>query len=91
MNYRSAMVFGRGRPVQDDAEKLQVFDEMVQRYFPGRKVCVDYNGPPPTDLGITSLVEIKIEEWSGKIRMGGPTGPDDDNASAFGSAGTIDL
>ncbi len=51
----------------------------------------DYNAPPPADLGVTALVEVAIKELSGKRRIGPPTGPDDDDADALGSAGVLDL
>ena len=35
MNYRSAVVFGTAREVADESEKSEIFDDMVQRYFPG--------------------------------------------------------
>jgi hypothetical protein len=91
MNYRSAMVFGKGRLIADESEKFELFDQMVQRYFPGRHVGEDYNNPASADLGVTSLVEITIEDWSGKARRGGPTGPDDNNPDAPGSAGVIEF
>ena len=91
MNYRSAVVFGTAREVTDESEKSAIFDDMVQRYFPGRTLGHDYNVPPSTDLGVTTLVEVRIEDWSGKARRGGPTGPDDDDPNAPGSAGVIDL
>jgi uncharacterized protein len=91
MNYRSAMVFGKGRLIEDESEKFRLFDQMVQRYFPGRHVGEDYNNPAPADLGVTSLVEISIEDRSGKVRRGWPTGPDDNKPDAFGSAGVIDF
>ena len=91
MNYRSVMVFGHGKLIEDADRKFEIFDQMVQRYFPGRLVGEDYNPPPPEDLGITALVEVTIDEWSGKARRGGPTGPDDDMPDALGSAGVIDL
>ena len=91
MNYRSVVLFGRGREVTDEDEKFDLFDAMVQRYFPGRMVGEDYNTPPPADLGVTALVEVTIEEWNGKRRIGPPTGPDDDDQDALGSAGVVDL
>ena len=91
MNYRSVMLFGHGKLIEDEDRKFEIFDQMVQRYFPGRRVGQDYDPPPPEDLGATALVEVTIEEWSGKARRGGPTGPDDDNPDASGSAGVIDL
>ena len=91
VNYRSVTLFGRAREVTDEAEKFDLFDKMVQRYFPGRVVGDDYNAPPSPDLGVTALVEVRIEEWNAKARRGVPTGPDDDNPDAPGSAGVIDL
>ena len=87
MNYRSVVLFGTAREVTDPDKKFQLFDQMVQRYFPDRLLERDYNPPPASDLGVTSLVEVRIEEWSAKARRGGPTGPDDDKPDALGSAG----
>ena len=91
MNYCSVMIFGEGREVEDDAEKSKLFDYMVQRYFPGRTLDHDYNAPPPTDLGVTTLVEVGIVDRSAKARRGGPTGPDDDRPDAPGSAGVVQM
>ena len=87
MNYRSVVLFGTAREVTDHDEKFALFDKMVQRYFPDRLLERDYNPPPASDLGVTSLVEVHVEEWSAKARRGGPTGPDDDSPDALGSAG----
>ena len=91
MNYRCATVFGVAREITDEIEKFDLFDKMVQRYFPGRAVGHDYNAPASGDLGATALVEVKIAEWNAKARRGNPTGPDDDNLDALGSAGVIDF
>ena len=87
MNYRSVVLFGLAREVTDNDEKSALFDRMVQRYFPDRLLERDYNPPPATDLGVTALVEVQVEDWNAKARRGGPTGPDDDNPDALGSAG----
>ena len=73
-NYRSVTLFGKAREVEDEDEKFDLFDKMVQRYFPNRKVGRDYNAPPSPDLGITTLVEVKIEEWNAKARRTDRTG-----------------
>ena len=87
MNYRSVVLFGTAQEVTDHDEKFALFDQMVQRYFPDRLLERDYNPPPASDLGVTALVEVSIEEWNAKARRGGPTGPDDDDPEALGSAG----
>ena len=91
MNYRSVVLFGTPREVTDEGEKFALFDQMVQRYFPDRLLERDYNPPPSSDLGVTALVEVRIEDWNAKARHGGPTGPDDDKPEAPGSAGFTDL
>ncbi len=91
MNYRSVVVFGNARQIVDESEKFQLFDQMVQRYFPGRKVDQDYHAPPSQDLEVTSLIEVTIKEWSAKARRGGPTGPEDDRQQALGSAGIVEM
>ena len=91
VNYRSVTLFGSAREVTDEDEKFDLFDKMVQRYFPGRMVGHDYNAPPSPDLGVTALVEVSIEEWNAKARRGAPTGPDDDDPNALGSAGVVEL
>lgn len=91
MNYRSAVVFGQAREIIDEAEKLALFDQMVQRYFPGRIADRDYHAPPSQDLAVTSVIGVTIQDWNAKARRGGPTAPEDDDPSARGSAGVIDL
>ena len=91
MNYRSVVLLGKGRAITDPSEKVKLFEQMVRRYFPGRSLEKDYNPPPDGDLDATALVEVQIEEWNAKARRGGPTGPDDDNPDALGTAGVIDL
>lgn len=91
INYRSVVLFGKGRDIVDEDRKFELFDKMVQRYFPGRNVGEHYNAPPSADLGITALVEVDIEEWNAKARRGGPTGPDDNKPDAKGTAGVVDL
>lgn len=91
MNYRSVVCFGRGRLVEDEAEKARLLERMVRRYFPGREEGVDYSAPPAGHLKATELVEVVIEAASAKARRGGPNGPLDDDPDAPGSAGLIEL
>ena len=91
VNYRSVTLFGSATEVTDEDEKFELFDKMVQRYFPGRMVGHDYNAPPSPDLGVTALVRVSVEEWNAKARRGRPTGPDDDDPDALGSAGVLEL
>ena len=56
MNYRCATVFGVAREITGDTGKFDLFDKMVQRYFPGRTVGHDYNAPAAGDLGATARI-----------------------------------
>jgi nitroimidazol reductase NimA-like FMN-containing flavoprotein (pyridoxamine 5'-phosphate oxidase superfamily) len=90
-NYRSVMCFGRGRIIEDEQLKRQIFEEMTLRYFPGRTAGVDYIPAPPVHLRTTVLLEIEIEEISAKMREGGPKGPHDEDDTALGTRGVVEL
>lgn len=72
MNYRSAMVFGRARPVPDALEGLRLLTEHL---LPGRWDTLR----PPTrkELAATMVLELPLLEWSVKVSDGPP---DDDPA-----------
>jgi nitroimidazol reductase NimA-like FMN-containing flavoprotein (pyridoxamine 5'-phosphate oxidase superfamily) len=91
MNYRSAVCFGRGRRVMDSAVQRTVYEAMVRRYFPGRTEGRDYQAPAAAHLESTALVEVEIEEWSAKMRTGGPLGPMDAVEGAPGTCGVVEL
>src|ERR1051326_8683622 len=91
MNYRSVVCFGRGERVTDPELQQKVYRGMVSRYFPGRTAGRDYAEPPPEHLEATTLVEVRIEEWSAKQREGGPLGPLDADPSAAGTCGVVPL
>lgn len=89
MNYRSAVCFGRGRQVTDEAVQRAVFEAMVGRYFPGRTEGRDYSAPTEGHLESTAFIEVEIEESSAKMRTGGPMGPFDAVADAPGTCGVV--
>ena len=91
MNYRSVVLFGNSREVTQESQKAALFDQMVQRYFPGRTLDQDYHMPSPQDLGATALLEVTLQDVNAKARRGPPTGPEDDDPQAMGSAGVQDL
>jgi nitroimidazol reductase NimA-like FMN-containing flavoprotein (pyridoxamine 5'-phosphate oxidase superfamily) len=91
MNYRSAVCFGRGRRVTDEAVQRAVYQAMVSRYFPGRTEGRDYSAPTEAHLDSTMLVEVEIEEVSAKMRTGGPLGPMDAIADAPGTCGVAEV
>ena len=89
MNYRSVVGFGTAHSIVDASAKAAIFERMTQRYIADRTVERDYAAPSSNDLNTVEVVEVVIEEWSAKARRGGPTGPQDDNPDAPGTAGVI--
>jgi uncharacterized protein len=91
MNYRSVVCFGTTHVISKDSEKTQIFEQAIQRYFPGRTEGQDYEGPSVAHLTQTTLLEVRIKEWSAKARDGGPKGPQDADPDAPGTAGVVKL
>jgi hypothetical protein len=75
VNYRSVVVFGRGRLVEDDVEKLRALELFTERIVAGRWQQV--RPPNPQELRATAVAAVDIESASAKVR-GGP--PSDDDA-----------
>jgi uncharacterized protein len=69
-NYRSAMLFGEGRRVDDEDEKLAVLEALVEKIVPGR--WGDSRVPNAKELRATSVVSVPLHEASAKIRSGPP-------------------
>jgi uncharacterized protein len=78
INYRSVVIFGRGEPIIDQAEKDAALAAFMERVHPGRwSVVRPPNGP---ELKATAVVRIPIDEASAKIRTGGPVDDPEDLA-----------
>ena len=70
VNYRSAVVFGRGRLLDDPAEKLDALAILTEHLAPGRWAAA--RQPNLRELNATTVVAVTIESASAKIRTGGP-------------------
>jgi nitroimidazol reductase NimA-like FMN-containing flavoprotein (pyridoxamine 5'-phosphate oxidase superfamily) len=70
MNYRSAVVRGRGREITDPGEKARALARFVDFLIPGRSAEL----PPITanELRATRVVAVPLAEASVKARAGGP-------------------
>ncbi len=87
-NYRSAMVFGSARLVEDRAERMHGFEQIVERIVPGR--WPEVRAPSENELKATTLLALPLEESSAKVRTGPPLDDEEDYAlSAW--AGVIPL
>ena len=72
INYRSALIFGRGVLIEDDPEKIAALSAFTEKLLPGR--WEDARGPNRKELKATSIVAINIESASAKIRTGSARG-----------------
>lgn len=76
MNYRSVVVFGHARVVDDREEKLEALRLIVEHVVPGRSSEV--RGPNDRELKVTEVLALELDEASAKVRTGPPVdGPED--------------
>ena len=76
MNYRSAVILGKGREVVDRDEKLRVLDALVEHVCAGR--ARDVRPPNEAELRQTLVLAIPLAEASAKIRTGPPIDDEED-------------
>ena len=76
VNYRSVVLFGMGRLVTDEREKLAALEAVTEHLIPGR--WKEARLPNQKELNATSVVSIKIEEASAKVRVGPPVDEEED-------------
>lgn len=78
MNYRSAVVFGTAREVTDREEKIRALESLVEHVVRGRSK--DVRQPNESELRVTTVLALPIDEASAKIRTGGPVDDEEDYA-----------
>jgi nitroimidazol reductase NimA-like FMN-containing flavoprotein (pyridoxamine 5'-phosphate oxidase superfamily) len=88
MNYRSVVVFGTPRIVDDPVEKWNALEAITEHVIPGR--WTDSRPMSEKEQRGTLVVALPITEASAKIREGGP-GDDDEDYSLPIWAGVVPL
>ena len=88
MNFRSVVVFARGRKVEDESERRVALDAIVEHVVPGR--TTEARPPSAAELRATRVLALDLGSASAKVRTGPPV---DDEADATWPAwtGTIPL
>jgi uncharacterized protein len=76
LNYRSAVVLGRARKLDDRREKLRALEAVVEHVVPGRSR--EARAPTDKELAGTSVLALAIDQASAKVRTGPPGDFDDD-------------
>jgi len=69
-NYRSAMLLGTARAVEEPAEKLAALEAIVEHIVPGR--WAEARAPSENELKATAVLALPIDEASAKLRSGPP-------------------
>ena len=75
-NYRSAVVFGKARLIEDPEEKNDALRTITENIIPGR--WEEARLPNEKELKITTVIAIGIDEASAKVRTGPPIDHEED-------------
>jgi len=78
MNYRSAVVLGRARLVEDRDEKYAAMRCFTDHVVPGR--WAELRPITEQELKATAVLALPIDEASAKVRTGPPLDDEDDLA-----------
>ncbi len=70
MNYRSVVILGKATLVDDPDEKLKALRTLSEHILPGR--WDEVRQPNERELKATSVLCVRIEEYSAKVRTGPP-------------------
>ena len=70
MNYRSVVVFGQARALEDPAQKTSVLEAFIERVARGRSR--EARAPNALELRATAVLALPIREASAKRRQGPP-------------------
>lgn len=78
MNYRSVVVFGSARKIEEPAEKTRALRVISEHVIAGR--WEDVRSPSEKELQATTVLAMSIEEASSKVREGPPLDDEEDYA-----------
>jgi uncharacterized protein len=79
MNYRSAVVYGAARRVDDPAERDRALGLIVDHIVPGRSATL--RGNTRKELAATVVLAVPLSDASVKARVGGPKDEPEDVAT----------
>ncbi|MET8145254.1 pyridoxamine 5'-phosphate oxidase family protein [Sphaerisporangium sp. NPDC005288] len=78
VNYRSAMIYGTPRPVEDADERLAGLRAITENLAPGQWEAT--RPPDGKELAATAVVALSLAEASVKVRQGPPVDDEEDYA-----------
>jgi nitroimidazol reductase NimA-like FMN-containing flavoprotein (pyridoxamine 5'-phosphate oxidase superfamily) len=78
MNYRSVMALGHAELVEGTDAKIAALKHFVEKLTPGR--WAEIREPTTQELKATTILRLKLDEASAKIRTGPPVDDEEDYA-----------
>lgn len=78
VNYRSVVVLGKARLVEDPEEKMEALRIFTEHVMKGR--WEEIRWPNEQEMKATTVLAVPIEEVSAKVRTGGPIDDEEDYA-----------
>jgi uncharacterized protein len=78
VNYRSVVILGTARLVEDPAEKMEALRIFTDHVMKGR--WDDVRLPTDQEMKATTVLAVPLEEVSAKVRTGGPIDDEPDYA-----------
>ncbi len=88
VNYRSVVVLGTARPVEDLAERAAAMEAFTERLIPGR--WQEVRAPTDKELKSINVLALPLDEASAKVRSG-PPGDDEEDYALDVWAGIVPL
>jgi uncharacterized protein len=76
INYRSVVILGKAELIEDPDEKNNALEAFTDHVIPGR--WAEIRWPSDIELKATSVLKLRIDEASAKIRTGGPVDDEED-------------
>jgi nitroimidazol reductase NimA-like FMN-containing flavoprotein (pyridoxamine 5'-phosphate oxidase superfamily) len=89
VNYRSAVVHGRARPITGEADKLHALRVLTEHLAPGS--WQHTRTPDRKELAATAVLALDLTESAVKVRTGPPVDDESDVAAGTAWAGVLPL
>ncbi|HEY3970034.1 MAG TPA: pyridoxamine 5'-phosphate oxidase family protein [Solirubrobacteraceae bacterium] len=78
VNYRSVVVLGQARAIEQPEEKMATIEAFTERLIPGR--WDEVRGPTAKELKAIQVLALPLSEASAKLRVGPPVDDEEDYA-----------
>ncbi len=76
MNYRSVVIFGKAKPIDEPEAKLAALRALSEHMIPGR--WDEVRQPNDQEMKATTVLSLDLEEVSAKVRTGPPLDDEED-------------